>query len=232
MVGRILQLDHTRRLGHGEVYALALGCLTLPQGFEARAVDFPDPPATESLVMLLKPRLTLVIGGARSGKSRYAEQLASSIPPPWTYVATAQAFDDEMRLRIVEHQSRRDASWQTVEAPINLADAITAIAKPDHLILIDCLTLWLSNIMLSDLDVATSSDQLIGALKRSPSPIIVVSNEVGLGIVPDTPLGRRFRDAQGWLNQGVAAIADRVVLMTAGIPLIIKDSARSSQQHS
>lgn len=178
------------------------------------------------------PRLTLVIGGTRSGKSRHAEQFAASIPPPWTYIATAQAFDDEMRLRIAEHQSRRDARWRTVEAPIDLADAIDAISKPDHMILIDCLTLWLSNIMLREQDIATATDQLIGALKRSPGPIIVVSNEVGLGIVPDTPLGRRFRDAQGWLNQGVAAIADRVVFMTAGIPLIIKDSVGSDQQRN
>jgi adenosylcobinamide kinase/adenosylcobinamide-phosphate guanylyltransferase len=167
-------------------------------------------------------RLTFVIGGARSGKSRHAEELIARADPPWVYVATAQALDDEMRERIDHHRRRRDARWQTIEAPLELPQAIVALGDGGPPVLIDCLTLWLSNVLLADADLTTSCDNLIATLAAAPGPVVVVSNEVGLGIVPDTPLGRRFRDAQGRLNQRVAAIADRVVLLAAGLPLTLK----------
>jgi len=168
------------------------------------------------------PRLTLVLGGARSGKSRHAEGLVTATPPPWIYVATAQAFDDEMTARIAQHRSRRPTGWRTIEAPLDLAGAIAEHANSGQAVLIDCLTLWLSNIMLDGRDVEVACDALVDALATATGPIVVVSNEVGLGIVPDNTLARRFRDAQGHLNQQVAASADRVVLMTAGLPLTLK----------
>jgi adenosylcobinamide kinase/adenosylcobinamide-phosphate guanylyltransferase len=166
-------------------------------------------------------RLTLVLGGARSGKSAYAEGLIRQCAPPWTYLATALAFDDEMRARIDQHRGRRDERWRTAEAPLQLVEAISAPELPRPL-LIDCLTLWLSNTLLAGADLTAASDRLIDALAAANGPMVAVSNEVGLGIVPDTPLGREFRDAQGWLNQRVAAVADRVVLLAAGLPLTLK----------
>ena len=168
------------------------------------------------------PRLTLVLGGARSGKSRHAEGLVTAAAPPWIYVATAQAFDEEMTARIAEHRSRRADGWRTIEAPLDLAAAIAANGHSDQIMLIDCLTLWLSNVMLEGRDVDMACDTLVDALAALPGPIVAVSNEVGLGIVPDNALARRFRDAQGRLNQMVAARADRVVLMTAGLPLALR----------
>ena len=165
------------------------------------------------------PRLTLVLGGARSGKSRYAEELLMRAPSPWTYVATAEAFDDEMRDRIAHHRARRDERWQTLDAPLALAATIPTLQKPS---LIDCLTLWLSNTMLAGRDVEAETGRLLTALEAAPGPLVAVSNEVGLGLVPETPLGRTFRDAQGRLNQKVAAAADRVVFMAAGLPLNLK----------
>ncbi|ODA68270.1 Bifunctional adenosylcobalamin biosynthesis protein CobP [Methyloligella halotolerans] len=166
------------------------------------------------------PRLTLVLGGARSGKSRYAEDLLRQVPPPWRYVATAEARDEEMETRLEAHRARRGAEWRTVEAPLYLVAAIEEAG--DAPLLIDCLTLWLTNAMLAERDLENETEALLGALGAARGPVIAVSNEVGLGIVPETPLGRRFRDAQGILNQRVAACADRVVLMTAGIPLTVK----------
>jgi adenosylcobinamide kinase / adenosylcobinamide-phosphate guanylyltransferase len=165
-------------------------------------------------------RLTLVLGGARSGKSRYAEDLLRQATGPWHYLATAEAGDDEMRQRIAHHRARRGEQWQTLEVPHELANAIGEIDTGAALI--DCLTLWLSNALLAQRDIDTECDRLIAALQAAPGPIVAVSNEVGLGIVPDTPLGRQFRDAQGRLNQRVAAIADHVVLMAAGLPLSLK----------
>jgi adenosylcobinamide kinase/adenosylcobinamide-phosphate guanylyltransferase len=167
-------------------------------------------------------RLTLVLGGARSGKSRHAEGLVTAAPSPWIYVATAQAFDDEMTTRIAQHRSWRAEGWRTVEAPFDLAGVIAAQADSGHAMLIDCLTLWLSNVMLDGRDVEAACNALVDALATATGPIVVVSNEVGLGIVPDNALARRFRDAQGRLNQEIAARADRVVLMAAGLPLILK----------
>jgi adenosylcobinamide kinase / adenosylcobinamide-phosphate guanylyltransferase len=167
------------------------------------------------------PPLTLVLGGARSGKSRYAEQILTRLPAPWTYIATAEAWDDEMRDRIAEHRDRRVSGWQTVDAPRDLAAALARAKGP---VLVDCLTLWLSNTMLGETDVPAACAELLAAFSAAPGPVVAVSNEVGLGIVPDTPLGRKFRDAQGRLNQDVAATADTVLFMAAGLPLVLKGS--------
>jgi adenosylcobinamide kinase / adenosylcobinamide-phosphate guanylyltransferase len=168
------------------------------------------------------PRLTLVLGGARSGKSRHAEALVTVTPAPWIYVATAQAFDEEMTARIAQHRSRRAEGWHTIEAPLDLAGTIAEHANPERTMLIDCLTLWLSNVMLDGRDVETACDTVVDVLANADGPIVIVSNEVGLGIVPDNALARRFRDAQGRLNQRIAARADRVILMAAGLPLTLK----------
>lgn len=171
------------------------------------------------------PRLTLVLGGARSGKSRHAEELVQSQSPPWIYVATARAYDDEMRERIAQHRARRPAGWETAEAPLALAATIRGQAgRP---VLVDCLTLWLTNTMLADgdleVDVEAAIDDLVSAACEAEDPLVLVSNEVGFGIVPDNALARRFRDHAGVLHQRIAAHADRVVLMVAGLPLTVKD---------
>jgi adenosyl cobinamide kinase/adenosyl cobinamide phosphate guanylyltransferase len=163
---------------------------------------------------------TFVLGGARSGKSRYAESLIATLPPPWTYVATAEAGDAEMAERIAAHRARRGADWQTVEAPRDLAAALKSCqCRP---VLVDCLTLWLSNLMLVEVDIEPQIAELEQTLDTVAAPVVLVANEVGYGIVPDYPLGRRFRDWQGVLNQRIAARADRVVLVVAGLPLAVK----------
>ncbi|MCP8940863.1 bifunctional adenosylcobinamide kinase/adenosylcobinamide-phosphate guanylyltransferase [Alsobacter sp. SYSU M60028] len=166
------------------------------------------------------PRLTLVLGGARSGKSRHAESLVAALPPPWLYVATAQAFDDEMRERIALHRARRGEGWETVEAPLDLPAALDAAAgRP---VLVDCLTLWLTNLLLAERDTASAADELARALERAGAPVVLVSSEVGLGIVPENALARRFRDEVGRLHQALAARAGRVLFMVAGLPLTVK----------
>jgi adenosylcobinamide kinase/adenosylcobinamide-phosphate guanylyltransferase len=165
-------------------------------------------------------KITLVLGGARSGKSRYAENLIAALPSPWTYVATAQAGDAEMAERIARHRARRGPNWRTIEAAHNL-DHVLAACKADPA-LVDCLTLWLSNLMLADGAVEEEMTRVEKALLLATAPKVVVSNEVGSGIVPEYPLGRRFRDAQGILNQRIAALADRVVLVVAGLPMPVK----------
>jgi adenosylcobinamide kinase / adenosylcobinamide-phosphate guanylyltransferase len=167
-------------------------------------------------------RLTLVLGGARSGKSRYAESLVMALPSPWLYVATADARDSEMAERVAVHQGRRGPSWTTVETPRDIAGALAANANTPALV--DCLTLWLSNVLLADADVDAEIEHLDGALARAAAPIVLVANEVGSGIVPDNALGRRFRDLQGLLNQRMAARVDRVFLVVAGLPLTLKGS--------
>ena len=167
------------------------------------------------------PKLTLVLGGARSGKSRHAEALVSAAPPPWIYLATGEPGDDEMAARIAEHRARRGSQWQTVEAPRDLAGAL-AKAPPNAAVLVDCLTLWLSNLMLAGADIEAETARLEAALMARAGPTVLVANEVGLGIVPDNPLARRFRDAQGRLTQRIAAKADHVVLLVAGIPMKVK----------
>jgi len=165
--------------------------------------------------------LTLVLGGARSGKSAHAEQLVERLAPPWSYLATAQAWDDEMVERIALHRSRRGEGWQTLDAPHDLAGALVAL-PPGRPVLVDCLTLWLSNRMLADADVPAESAALAEALASRDGPTVAVSSEVGLSIVPDNALARRFRDAQGRLNQMIAARADAVVFMVAGLPMRVK----------
>jgi len=169
-------------------------------------------------------RRTLVLGGARAGKSSYAESLITALPPPWIYLATAEARDAEMAERISRHRAERGERWETIEVPHHLAQAVTK-APPTNPLLIDCLTLWLSNRVLAEADIASETRELESALARRPGPIVLVSNEVGSGIVPDNALARRFRDLQGQLNQSIAARADRVVLLVAGLPLIVKGGA-------
>lgn len=164
---------------------------------------------------------TLVLGGARSGKSRYAEQVTMSSRPPWIYLATAESFDDEMAARITEHKSRRNSDWQTIDAPLDLAGALAALSRPAT-VLVDCLTLWLSNVMLAGRDIDAEIQRLEAAVLAHMGPLVLVSNEVGSGIVPENALARRFRDFQGLLNQRIAARADRVVLVVAGLPMIVK----------
>jgi adenosylcobinamide kinase/adenosylcobinamide-phosphate guanylyltransferase len=165
--------------------------------------------------------VTLVLGGARSGKSRYAEWLIGTMPRPWVYIATAEARDEEMAARIAEHRARRAAGWQTIEAPHELPEALAA-APGDAAVLVDCLTLWLANLMLGSFKVEAMIDRLEQALAAREGQTVLVSNEVGLGIVPDNHLARRFRDAQGALNQRIAARAARVVMMVAGLPVAVK----------
>lgn len=167
------------------------------------------------------PHLTFILGGARSGKSLHAEKLIEQLSRPWFYIATAQAFDDEMRERIHQHRARRGAAWQTIEAPLDLCAALDAI--PDGApLLVDCLTLWLSNQMLADADLDFQCAALAEKLAHPRGPWFVVSNEVGLGIVPDNALARRFRDEAGRLNQSVAAAANSVLFMVAGLSIQVK----------
>ncbi len=169
-------------------------------------------------------KITLVLGGARSGKSTYAEQLAVASGKPKLYLATAEAFDVEMRERIDLHQKRRGNGWTTLEIPTALEQALLAPDYCNHVILVDCLTLWLSNLLCNELDVEAHITQLLETLKESQAQVILVSNEVGQGIVPDNALARKFRDYSGITHQKVAAMADCVVWMVAGIPSIIKGS--------
>ena len=165
-------------------------------------------------------RLTFVLGGARSGKSRHAETLVIAYPSPWTYIATAQAFDDEMRARIARHRTSREEGWRTVEAPLDLAGALGEAGNAP--VLVDCLTLWLTNLMLGEHDLPAAIAAFESAVSARTAPTVVVSNEVGLGIVPDNALARAFRDQAGLLHQRIAARADRVLFMAAGLPMVLK----------
>ncbi len=166
-----------------------------------------------------------VLGGARSGKSRYAQARAEALAGNPVFVASAEAFDDEMRDRIARHRADRDARWTTVEAPRALPAAVDALSATDAVVLVDCLTLWVSNLLLAEADIALAGRQLCDAIARFEGTLILVANEVGLGIVPDNALARAFRDAAGQLNQSVAATAREVVLLTAGLPLTLKSDA-------
>ena len=170
--------------------------------------------------------VTLVLGGARSGKSRYAEGLAQG---ERHYIATAQSFDAEMTLRIAQHQQQRGPGWITHEEVFDLATRLEALNKRGNFILVDCLTLWLSNLMLADRDVATAVQGLLSTLENNVADVVFVSNEVGMGLVPETPLGRAFRDQQGKFNQQIASVADRVVFVAAGLPLALKATLPASQ---
>ncbi|HEY0960234.1 MAG TPA: bifunctional adenosylcobinamide kinase/adenosylcobinamide-phosphate guanylyltransferase [Novosphingobium sp.] len=163
-----------------------------------------------------------VLGGARSGKSRYAQQRAEALGRKRLYIATAQAFDDEMRARITRHRADRDKNWETVEVQIDLASIITDRSAPDTVMLIDCLTLWTTNLILADHDIRAATLALTNAIARADGPVILVANEVGLGIVPDNALARRFRDEAGLINQQVAASTAEVQFIAAGLPLRLK----------
>lgn len=163
-----------------------------------------------------------VLGGARSGKSRYAQGRAEILAGRHHFVATAEAFDDEMRRRIARHRADRDARWSTVEAPRDLPAVLGALNAPGAVVLVDCLTLWLSNLILADADIELAEEELCYVINQFDGRVILVSNEVGLGIVPANALARRFGDAAGRLNQAVARVADEVVLLTAGLPLTLK----------
>jgi adenosylcobinamide kinase/adenosylcobinamide-phosphate guanylyltransferase len=164
----------------------------------------------------------LVLGGARSGKSRHAQLRAEAETGALVYIATGQAFDTEMEDRIARHQADRGPRWRTVEAPLDLPGAIAAEAAPGRVLLVDCLTLWASNLMLAERDDEAEAVRLAAVLRESRSPVILVSNEVGLGIVPDNALARRFRDVAGRINQIVAAAVDEAVFVAAGLPLRLK----------
>jgi adenosylcobinamide kinase/adenosylcobinamide-phosphate guanylyltransferase len=168
--------------------------------------------------------IILVTGGARSGKSKYAEQRAEELGTRRLYVATAEAKDEEMTQRIVEHQKRRGNRWAAVEEPVELAEALLAWRRRTDCALVDCLTLWLSNLLIgSDPKyVQEKVEELVKTMSRLDFHVIIVTNEVGWGIVPDNPLARQFRDLSGWANQRIAAAANEVVLTVAGIPTIVK----------
>jgi adenosylcobinamide kinase/adenosylcobinamide-phosphate guanylyltransferase len=168
------------------------------------------------------PPVTLVLGGARSGKSSYAERITVAHPRGCVYLATAGIGDDEMAERVRLHRARREAHWRTVEAPLEIGAAIVAETEQGAAVLVDCLTLWLSNLMAADRDPARETEELVRALGQAGGPVIFVSNEVGLGIVPDNALARAFRDHAGRMNQRIAEIANDVVFVAAGLPLRLK----------
>jgi adenosylcobinamide kinase/adenosylcobinamide-phosphate guanylyltransferase len=167
--------------------------------------------------------IELVIGGARSGKSAHAELQALDSGLRVVYLATAQALDAEMAERIAHHRARRPAGWRSVEEPLALAEALAREAEPAACVLVDCLTLWLSNVLLAGRE--DEIGRLLAVLPTLPGRIVLVSNEVGWSIVPENALARRFRDEQGRLNQRVAALAGRVTLVAAGLPLVLKPGA-------
>ncbi len=167
---------------------------------------------------------TLVLGGARSGKSAFAERLIGDSGFARVYLATATPGDEEMRDRIARHRTQRGENWITVEEPLALADALTREAVHGRAVLVDCLTLWLSNLMSADREPDAEAYRLLSFIGATKHPVVLVSNEVGLGLVPETPLGRKFRDAQGRLNQLVAAAVSEVVFVAAGLPLWLKRS--------
>lgn len=164
---------------------------------------------------------TFILGGAASGKSAFAESLCFQADKPLVYIATAQPFDAEMRTKISDHQARRGAGWTTVEAPLDMPAAL-ASRRAQEVVLVDCATLWLSNLLLAEAELEAASDAFISALTSCPASIVVVSNEVGQGIVPETALGRTFRNAQGRLNQRLAAECSTVVQVIAGLPNVLK----------
>ncbi len=179
-------------------------------------------------------RRALILGGARSGKSSYSLELAKHFPPPRLYLATAEAGDEEMAARIAQHRRDRGAGWETQEVPLDLAAAIAQAQGRYGVILVDCLTLWLTNRLLRGQDAAALKKvilELADTVGQATAPTILVSNEVGWGIVPENPLAREFRDWAGWLHQLLAASADLVVLLVAGLPLTLKAAPGKGEQH-
>lgn len=181
-------------------------------------------------------RLAFICGGAKSGKSSYAQTLAEACPGPRLYVATAEALDDEMHSRIARHQELRGPQWQTREEPLDLAAVLEEADGNYGVILVDCLTLWLSNLLTrppqQQINPAMEIDRLVTTLNTLKTPLLLVSNEVGGGIVPDNALAREFRDLSGSLNQRLAQLADRVVLVVCGLPLVLKPPAPSPTLYS
>ena len=172
------------------------------------------------------PGVTLVLGGARSGKSRFAESLVLEHGAQCVYVATAEPVDDEMARRVEAHRARRGQAWRTVEAPIELTRAIGREGTPRACLLVDCLTVWLGNLMHHGRDVDAAASALLESLAAAPGPLVLVANEVGLGIVPDNAMARAFRDHAGRLNQAVARMSGSVHFVAAGIPVTIKGPRR------
>lgn len=172
---------------------------------------------------LKRRSVTLVLGGVRSGKSRFAQKLAekeSSV----VFVATAKAVDEEMRNKIRRHQQERPKQWRTVEEPLDLARVFDECAQQFKILLVDCLTLFVANVLEADPEMVNARiDALVEALRHVPTSVVLVSNEVGSGVVPPYPSGRQFRDLLGEVNQKVASVADKVVLMVAGLPLVLKN---------
>ncbi len=172
------------------------------------------------------PEIVLVTGGARSGKSNVAEERAARHAGARIYIATAQPLDTEMAERIARHRTTRGDHWRTEEVPLALVETLRA-TDGEGVRLVDCLTLWLSNVLHAGADPSAEADALAECLQGQSSPVVLVTNEVGQGIVPDNPLARRFRDAAGLLNQRIAHVADEVVLVVSGLPLVLKASGRS-----
>ncbi len=171
-------------------------------------------------------KISFIIGGCRSGKSTYAMQTAEKVPAEQKiFIATCVPQDDEMKRRVARHQKERSQNWVTLEAPLDLPEAILQNSRRGNVILVDCLTLWVSNLLMEAGDekkIADTTSQLIKALEKAAGPIVLVSNEVGTGIVPENQLARQFRDITGWVNQAVAKCANKVVWMVAGIPVTVK----------
>jgi len=176
----------------------------------------------------MKHKITLILGGARSGKSAYAEKLATDSGLPVTYIATAQIYDDEFKARVQHHKDRRPANWMLVEEPHRLTQTLARLAEPNQCLIIDCLTVWLAQWLCADCNPPTNSswqlerEAFLTLLPTLPGTIILVSNEVGMGIVPLGEINRQFQDEQGRLNQAVAGLADEVVFVAAGLPLKLK----------
>lgn len=176
-------------------------------------------------------KITLITGGGRSGKSRYALEQAAAYPHR-IFIATAQAFDEEMNLRIARHRAERDALWQTIEEPLDLAAALAQVTDPTMVVVIDCLTVWLGNLMYHDTELCETSTPIcafLAALRTTQAAqVLVVTNEVGMGIVPADPLTRRWRDLAGRVNQAVAELADHVLLMICGYPIVIRNQVSAT----
>jgi len=171
-------------------------------------------------------RRVLVLGGARSGKSAYAQRLAEATAAERIYLATAEAGDEEMADRIARHKEARRGGWTTREERLDLVEALVAETRPGRIVLVDCLTLWVANLMFSGRDVEAETARLVHAVGALAGPAVFVSNEVGLSLVPETRLGREFRDLQGRANAAVAQVADAVVFIAAGLPTLLKPAPR------
>jgi adenosylcobinamide kinase / adenosylcobinamide-phosphate guanylyltransferase len=175
-------------------------------------------------------RSALILGGARSGKSAYAQSLAEGYSPERLYLATATPGDDEMAARIARHQADRGQGWMTVEEPLEVATVLLKHARAGRVVVVDCLTLWLTNLMLAGRDPGLAVTTLAEAIRALAGPAILVSNEVGMGIVPDHKLGREFRDWQGRANREIGAASDAVIFVAAGLPLQLKPPTTPSVQ--